>query len=176
MIGGTLLEPRGEELFEIFPHIQARLLRFGAFVTVRHPKMRTLAWYKPIGDTQMIDNMDSVIHCAIKPVADHDLLERRDKILSSTTIRQQNLAALTLAQVEDFLSPSGSLNSELPLELSTKTSQSRCAANIAVSGIGHLVYLTSADRRRFGLSGQLSFDLFIEQARTGLLTSTNTLV
>ena len=167
----VLVSPHGEELFSALPMIQAHLLRFGSFVTLRHPKLDFLAWPKPTGDIRLINSVNGVVHYAVKLVADVHLLERNDKILSSTAIRQETLETLSLAHAKDFLCTNSNVDSETQLDYSTKNSTTRHAAHAATSGIEHLVYLTVAERTRLGLKKQLDFDTLIVQARTGLLES-----
>jgi hypothetical protein len=57
------------------------------------------------------------------------------------------------------------------VDLDMNTRKTRRAAHAANSGIEHLAYLASVQRRRFGLAKQLDFDVLIEEARTGLLES-----
>jgi hypothetical protein len=174
IIDDTLMRAHGERLLQYLPHFQAYLLRFGSFVTLRHPTLRILAWSKPIGDTDMIDKVEGVIHYAMRLVADCELLGPGDMILCSAAIRQKTLKKLALPHPEDFLSTLGSPgnpSSEESLELSNGTNQSGYAAPVAVTEIEHLVYITRAERRRLGFSRQLNLDVLIEQARTGLLAS-----
>lgn len=96
-------------------------MRFGSFVTLRHLNLGVLAWSKPIEDTHMIDGLEGVIHYTIKVVAGCEFLGPKDKILSSSAIRQKIIEELALANANDFRSPPGRLNSEAPLELRNGT-------------------------------------------------------
>jgi hypothetical protein len=70
----------------------------------------------------LIDSINGVVHYAIKLVADVHLLERKDKIRSSTAISQETLEALSLTRTKDFSCWNGSLDSESQLDHGAKNS------------------------------------------------------
>ena len=165
---------RGKALFANCGFIRACLLRFGAFVTLRHRSLKLLVWGEPTGDVYFSDRENGAVHYTVKILADRQDLQPTDVVMNSTGVRQYTIDELLSMQAEGFKISSRHRSSErtLPALYSTSnTLATRMLRNSGVSGIEHIVFLTRGDRKRIGLKKPLNLDELIMEARTGLLAS-----
>ena len=163
----------GAVLFDRCSRIRACLLRFGAFVTLRHRSLQLLVWGEPTGDVNFSDLKYGAVHYTIKIMADHRDLQPTDVVMNSTAIRQYTFDELISMEAEDFRGLHNHWSSEyiMIVRPSSNTLASRRFIHAALSGIEHIAYLTAEERKRVGLKKPLNFDSLIMEARTGLLDS-----